>query len=270
MKQMRLRRAGVCRLCGAPLPPGTEAIYETETKTVRCLECVPEATSPDLEPHGEDSPPTGSGVAGSSARREYDRRKAKDEERLREKWGRLGGVAVALSDERQSTKAWERGAIGEERLGARLDSFATDNVAILHDRRIPGSKANIDHIAITRKGIWVIDAKRYKGRPELKIEGGILRPRVEKLLVGRRDCTKLVNGVLKQMDHVRDLVGDVPVTGAMCFVEADWPLIGGAFATGGIHVLWPKRLAKMLTEETAGDVDVSAVREKVASRFKAS
>ena len=105
MKQMRLRRAGVCRVCGAPLPPGTEAIYETETKTVRCLECVPEATSPDLEPPGEDSSPTGSGLAGSSARREYDRRKAKDEERLREKWGRLGGVAVALSDERQSTKA---------------------------------------------------------------------------------------------------------------------------------------------------------------------
>ena len=116
----------------------------------------------------------------------------------------------------------------------------------------------------------MIDAKRYKGRPELKIEGGILRPRVEKLLVGRRDCTKLVDGVLKQMDHVRDLVGDVPITGALCFVDADWPLIGGSFATRGIHVLWPKRLAKMLTEETSGDVDVSAVRASIASRFKSS
>lgn len=270
MKQMRLRRAGVCRVCGAPLPPGTEAIYEPETKTVRCLECVPEATSPDPESPSEESSPAESGVAGSSARREYDRRKAKDEERLRERWGRLGGLAVALADERQSTKAWERGAIGEERLGARLDSLATDDIAILHDRRIPGSKANIDHIAITRKGIWVIDAKRYKGRPEVKIEGGILRPRVEKLLVGRRDCTKLLDGVLKQVGHVSDLVGDVPVTGALCFVEADWPLIGGAFATGGIHVLWPKRLARMLTEETAGDVDVSAMRECVASRFNPS
>ncbi|WAH97444.1 nuclease-related domain-containing protein [Arthrobacter sp. MMS18-M83] len=253
-----------------PSSPGTKAIYETETRTVRCLECASKAKSADLEPPAEDSSPAESGVAGSSARREYERRKAKDEERLREKWGRLGGLAVALSDERQSTKAWDRGAVGEELLGTRLDSLATNGIAVLHDRRTPGSKANIDHIAITPGGIWVIDAKRYEGRPELKIEGGILRPRVEKLLVGRRDCSKLLDGVLKQVGLVRELVGEVPVTGALCFVEADWPLIGGAFATRGIHVLWPKRLAKVLAEETAGNVDVAAMRESVASRFKSA
>ena len=271
MKQMRLRYAGACRLCGAALPTGTVAIYESETKTVCCVECAieaPESGPPELEPPDDESYSPDSGVAGSSARREYERRKAKDEEKLREKWGRFGGLAVALSDERQPTKAWDRGAIGEERLGARLNAMAAAGVDVLHDRRIPGSKANIDHIAITPRGIWVIDAKRYKGRPELKIEGGILRPRVEKLLVGRRDCTKLVDGVLKQVDVVRDLVGDVPVTGVLCFVEADWPLIGGAFSTRGVHVLWPKRLTKVLTEPTAGDVDVAQMREAVASRFR--
>lgn len=141
------------------------------------------------------------------------------------------------------------GAIGEERLGARLDSMASDDIAVLHDRRVPGTNANIDHIAITRAGIWVIDAKRYKGRPELRIEGGILRPRVEKVLVGRRDCTKLVDGVLKQVDLVRDVISaDVPVSGFLCFIDADWPLIGGVFTTREVHVLWPKRLAKLLTE----------------------
>jgi Nuclease-related domain len=273
MKQMRLRYAGACRECGASLPAGTEAVYESETKTVRCLECATEATenmSPDLEPPGDESLATESGVAGSSARREYERRKTKDEERIREKWGRFGGLAVTLSDERPHTKSWDRGAIGEERLGARLNALADDGLAVLHDRRIPGSKANIDHIAITPGGIWVIDAKRYKGRPELKIEGGIVRPRVEKLLVGRRDCTKLVDGVLKQVDVVRDLVGDVPVTGALCFIEADWPLIGGAFSTHGVQVLWPKRLAKVLIEQTAGDVDVARMRELVALRFKSA
>ena len=141
---------------------------------------------------------------------------------------------------------------------------------MLHDRRIPRSKANIDHIVITRAGIWVIDAKRYKGKPELRVEGGILRPRTEKLLVGRRDCTELVDGVLKQVDLVRDLVGDVPITGALCFVEADWPLIGGAFATRGVHVLWPKRLASLLTAAVPAAVDVAAVRESVATRFKSA
>jgi hypothetical protein len=66
---------------------------------------------------------------------------------------------------------------------------------------------------------------------------------------------------------VRDVVGEVPVTGALCFVEADWPLIGGSFTTRNVHVLWPKRLAKALVEASAGEVDVAAVRESVATRF---
>lgn len=273
MKQMRLRYPGACRVCGVALPAGTEAIYESQTKSVFCFGCATEATetmSPAQEPPQDGSISAESGVAGSSARREYERRKAKDEEKLREKWGRFGGLAVALSEERQPTKSWDRGAIGEERLGARLNALAADGLAVLHDRRIPGSKANIDHIAITPAGIWVIHAKRYKGRPELKIGGGILRPRVEKLLIGRRDCTKLVDGVIKQVDIVRDHVADVPITGALCFIEADWPLIGGAFATRGVHVLWPKRLAKVLTEQTTGEVDVVRTHESIASRFKSA
>jgi hypothetical protein len=216
-------------------------------------------------------PEPDSGAAGASAGREYERRKAKDEERLHEKWGRFGGIAVALSDEKQSTKAWATGAVGEERSGARLDSLASDDLAVLHDRRIPGTKANIDHIVINRNGIWVIDAKRYKGRAELKIEGGFLRPRVEKVLVGRRDCIKLVDGVIKQVDLVRGLVGDdVPATGSLCFVKADWPMIGGAFTTRGVHVVWPKRLAKLLAEDSEGSIDVRAVCETLAATFKSA
>jgi hypothetical protein len=267
---MKLRYSGVCRLCGTELPARTEAIYEGTTKTVRCVACPTDSVAADVEieaaPGPVEAPEVAAGVAGSSARREFERRKARDEERLRQKWGKLGGIAVALSDEKQSTKAWATGAVGEERLGARLDSLTSESIAVLHDRRIPGTKANIDHIAITAAGIWVIDAKRYKGRPELKIEGGIVRPRVEKLLVGRRDCTKLVDGVLKQIALVREVVGDLPVTGALCFVEADWPLIGGAFATRGVHVLWPKRLAKQLVE-AEGSVDVPATRQALASHF---
>lgn len=89
----------------------------------------------------------------------------------------------------------------------------------------------------------MIDAKKCKGRPPLKVEGGFLRPRVEKLLVGTRDRTKLVDGVLKQVDIVRGVVGnDLPIHGVLCCVEADWPLIGGSFTTRGVEALRPKRL----------------------------
>ncbi|MEO6414384.1 MAG: nuclease-related domain-containing protein [Pedococcus sp.] len=122
----------------------------------------------------------------------------------------------------------------------------------MHDRRIPRSKANIDHIAVTTSGVYVIDAKKYRGRPHLKIEGGSLRPRVERLLVGSRDCTKLVDGVLKQVDVIRTaLSDDVPVRGVLCFVEAEWPLIGGSFTTRDVQALWPKKLYPQLHLEGA-------------------
>lgn len=266
-KRMRLRYAGTCRLCGTELSSRTDAFYERSTRTVRCVECPTKAAAVGVDKTFADIPRQEAGVAGDSARREYERRKARDEERLRQKWGKLGGVAVALSDEKPSTRAWATGAIGEERLGARLDSLASESIAVLHDRRVPGTMANIDHIVITRSGIWVIDAKRYKGRPDLKIEGGILRPRVERLLVGRRDCTDLVDGVLKQVQVVRQVVGDLPVTGALCFIEADWPLVGAAFTTRGVHVLSPRRLARHLTKAGEGSVDVSATCDVLASRF---
>jgi hypothetical protein len=167
---------------------------------------------------------------------------------------------MAITDTPQSTTAWDTGSVGEERLGAWLNALAGDSLRVLHDRRIPTSRANIDHLAVTPSGIFVIDAKKYKGRPHLQIEGGFLRPRVEKLMVGSRDRTTLVDGVLKQVQVIRDLVGtDIPVRGVLCFVEADRPLIGGAFSTRGVEALWPKRLYQALT--TTGPLGAATLDE---------
>ena len=255
-KRMRLRYAGSCRLCDTGLAERTEAIYERSTKTVRCLECSPRHVSggdrPPMEEASTDPTEVSAGIAGASARREFERRKSRREVRIRTAHPKLGGLILAVSSDPHSTQAWATGAVGEERLGARLDGLVSPTFQVLHDRRIPGTRANIDHIVICSTGVFVIDAKKYKGRPHLKVEGGILRPRVEKLLVGSRDCTKLVDGVLKQVDLVRSALAvthpRVPVRGALCFVDADWPLIGGSFAVGGVDVLWPKRLATTLAQ----------------------
>lgn len=42
MKQMRLRYSGVCWQCGTSIAAGSEAIYESESRTVRCLACSTE------------------------------------------------------------------------------------------------------------------------------------------------------------------------------------------------------------------------------------
>ena len=258
-KRMRLRYAGTCRLCGKPLPAGADAIYERELKTVRCVTCTTAPVEPDT------------GVAGASARREHERRKNAREQRIRTKHPKLGGLILALTEDPQSTEAWQRGAIGEERLAEWLTELP-DNLRVLHDRRIPGTRANIDHIVVTPSGVWVIDAKRYKGqRPALHVEGGILRPRVETLRVAGRDETKLINGMQKQITLVSAALPDagVNVHGALCFVEADWPLIGGYFEVNGIDVLWPKLLVKRLSEVSAvdGSVDVETVHARLAAAF---
>jgi len=211
------------------------------------------------------------GTAGASARREFERRKARREDRIRTQHPRLGGLILALSDDPESTRAWDQGAIGEERLGARLDTLAgASGVKVLHDRRIPGTRPNIDHLAVAASGVWVIDAKHYKGRPSLRVEGGVLRPRVERLMVGRRDCTKLVDGVLKQVDLVRGALADqgvaAPVTGALAFVDADWPMVGGSFGTRGVHVLWPRRLQKLVL--APGELeDIAAVHQVLRTQL---
>lgn len=211
-----------------------------------------------------------SGTAGASARREFERRKAKREERIRAKHPKLGGLLLALSDERQSTTAWDVGAAGEERLGKGLDQRASDTLRLLHDRRIPKSRANIDHLAVTATGVYVIDAKKYRGRPHLRVEGGVFRPREERLVVGSRDCTKLVDGVLKQADVVRGLLDvEVPVHGVLCFVEADWPLIGRAFSTRGVQALWPRRLYPQLEAEGSIAADtVGEIHRKLAHELE--
>ncbi len=208
------------------------------------------------------------GIAGGSARREHERRAAKDEARIRSDWGRFGGLAVALTPERTSTRVWSTGANGEEIVGARLDSIASDAVRVLHDRRIPGSRANIDHIVVTPAAVWVIDAKKYKGSPGLQVEGGLFRPRIEKLTVSGRNQTRLVDEMLWQMEHVQSVVRDVPVRGILCFVDADWPFFASPFRVNGVEVMWPKRLVGRLTEAGTALVDVTQIAERLATIFR--
>lgn len=256
---MRLRYAGTCCECGTALPAGTEAIYDRTTKTVHCIEC----------PSGAAAAVPDSGSAGASARREHERRKTAREERVRADHPRLGGLILALTDDPQSTRAWEGGAIGEEIMANRLTDLP-ESFRLLHDRRIPGTRANIDHIVVGPTGVWVIDAKRYKDRrPSLHVEGGIIRPRVESLRIGGRDGTKLVDGVRGQVEKVASVSGEgVPVTGVLCFVEADWPMIGGSFTVNDFEVVWPRLLVKGITEASTVPIDVDAVHARLAAHFR--
>jgi hypothetical protein len=120
--------------------------------------------------------------------------------------------------------------------------------------------------------VFVVDAKRcVDKRPELRVEGGIMRPRLAKLMVGGRDRTVLADGVLGQVERVQEALGDQPidVSGVLCFIDADWPLVAAFFSVRGVQVVSPRRLSKILGE-ASGDVDVRAVRDRLARAFPAA
>src|SRR5690606_18543542 len=60
---------------------------------------------------------------------------------------------------RRDAADWRKGAEGERVVGRMLDDLVVCGVRAVHDRRVPASLANIDHIAISSTGVYVIDAK---------------------------------------------------------------------------------------------------------------
>ena len=258
-KTLALRREDACRECGTSLAVGTRARYRRSDRTVACLECVaPAPSAPTPDP----------GIPGASARAEHERRRANRERRTREAHPRIGGLMLALQEAPQSERAWAKGSEGEERVAARLAKLCRETpVRFLHDRRIPGSRGNIDHLAIAPSGVHVIDPKNYTGKVEVRVSGGILRARVETLWVHGRNRTKLVEGIERQVDVVRSALGDaaaatVPVHAALCFVDNDLPLTR-KLSVRDVAVLTPKRVAKRL--KAAGPLDQAAIDELYAA-----
>lgn len=218
---MRLRYAGTCSLCGAPLDAGATADYDRATKRVHCVQCPPRrvceapaanTTTPRFAMTSDPPPELEAidGVAGGSAVREFKRRHDARQERVQAAHPKIGRFLLAVFDDPQSTTAWSRGAVGEQLLGETLAAIASPSLRVLHDRRIPRTTANIDHLVVCPTGVFVIDAKHYRnGGPELRVEGGLFRQRTESLYVAGRERTGLVEGMHKQVGLVRSVLADV-------------------------------------------------------------
>lgn len=217
------------------------------------------AATPELAPRLE----TVDGVAGASAAAEFRRRRDARQQRVQTRHPRLGRLLLAAFDDPSSTTAWSKGAVGEEKVGQDLAKAAGDQLRVLNDRAIPKKRANIDHLVVCPSGVFVVDTKRYKNaRPKRWVTGWPFGPRREWLYVGGRDRTKLVEGMHKQVALVREALAnwpEAPVQGVLCFVDADWPLVGGSFTVQEVQVMWTKKLIAMLSEP--GPLGVEEIAE---------
>lgn len=201
------------------------------------------------------------GNAGASAMREFERRQAKRHARIEDEWGtgKRGTIAKLLSKPPLNETSWKTGAEGERRLSQLLNRKLGATCVVLDDRRIPGSKANIDHLVIAPSGVWIVDAKKYKGRIEV-----VSKLFADKqLLVAGRNKTKLTEGLHRQQAAIqRALLPDartVPIHMVLCFVDGDFSLLGGWRGVNDVLVVSSNSVMGLITKRESAGVDVERV-----------
>ena len=206
------------------------------------------------------APAVAKSAAGGSAQRSHDQRVASRETRVNDRFPCVGALLLKVVPEPQTTRAWATGAEGEREVGRLLDDLSQSGVISLHDRRKPGSQTNIDHVAIGPAGIYVIDAKKYKGRVERRDVGGWARTD-RRLYVGGRNRTPLVMSVIGQASAIRSVLGHefarVPITPVLCSVTAEIGVFASPFLLQGVQITWRRPLRRQLSRP--GPMDSAAI-----------
>jgi hypothetical protein len=292
-----------CFTCGRHLASGDLATRDNRTSRVMCLSCSELGTS-EVEVTGF----VNFGTPGGAAQREYDRRRGRERKTLKQTMpfrigftlvlmfvarvfgnhlhkgeGSLFAVLVffvslaSMLQRRQSTEAWATGAKGERIVAARLAKVASQGVVTIHDRRIPGSRANIDHIAVGPSGVFVIDTKMVKGRVAVKTTGPIFNRGPVRLLIQGRDRSSYIEGMERQIAAVekacRSLgwASSVNVQPLVVLVGAEVGFFARPWRIRGVWVGWPREMARVVSKSgTLTKAHVQQLAQSLASQLPAA
>ena len=131
---------------------------------------------------------------------------------------------------------------------------------MLHDRRLPATRTAIDHLAVGPGGVYVIDA-RLSARTD-RHRTAVGTPRDERrLLIGSHDQIKVVAKMRNQVTAIRRVLWEtpIPVTAALCFVDAQPFLPDRPYILDGIWIGWADALPHLVGRP--GLLDGEAMRE---------
>lgn len=210
-------------------------------------------------------------AAGGSSQAEYERRRTLHRERVRQRrplilgitaigvvagiafmgsqpavawtliFAAVIGAANALFVTPNHITAWATGADGEARTARFLEPLRAEGFAVLHDRRIPGSRANIDHIVIGPPGVFVVETKSFGG--QLKVRGHEVyvagRRKTAMVEEAKREALAVQVALAPELEALG--IGVVPV---ICVHRAALPWFGGQ--AGGVRIVSGKDLVKRL------------------------
>lgn len=95
---------------------------------------------------------------------------------------------------------WDQGASGEELTAELLAPLSHIGWVVLHDRRIPGSPANLDHLLVGAGTVWVVDTKAWRGRVKFLGDGRLWygRTPLDEVLATIRWQAQAVGSVLER------------------------------------------------------------------------
>lgn len=163
------------------------------------------------------------------------------------------GLASELWGRKSTTEAWRKGAEGEE-MTARTLARLPDAFVSLHDLRIPGSRANIDHLVIGPSGVFTVETKHYAGNVD--VSWG-------KASRNGRPMTAVVAQAAGQAGVVRNLLG-IDVRPIVCIQGASVnPGLISRGRVGGVLFCPDRRLNKVITS-SAGSLSAAEITRLVS------
>ncbi|MFI9332946.1 nuclease-related domain-containing protein [Kitasatospora sp. NPDC052868] len=134
---------------------------------------------------------------------------------------------------RPAGNSWTKGAEGERRTAQMLIPLQRDGWSALHDRAVPGSKANVDHLLIGPAGAVMVDSKFWtSSKSRLRLDGG-------RLFYGRYDQTRTLQTAAWEAQQAARVLG-VPVRAIVAVHGATVP--GGVLMLEGVTVVPAKRV----------------------------
>jgi hypothetical protein len=135
-------------------------------------------------------------------------------------------------------QAWQRGAEGERHVARLLEPLVRQGWGVQHDLRVPGSKANIDHVVIGPPGVFVIDTKNYRGRLRLSHDGLLWH--------GRTFLAPTLSATRWEADKLQARIGapDIAVVPIVAVLGAMVPF--GQVTSMGVTVIPARRLVGLL------------------------
>ena len=152
-----------------------------------------------------------------------------------------------------------------------LEAGLGGDAYLLHHRKAPNTRGDVDHVIVASSGVWIIDAKSYWGVVERR-DVGNWRTVDHRLYVNGRDQTELVRNLAWQATAVRAALdplglGDVPIHRVLLFIGSSGRWFSEPIEIDGVSAMWTEKLIELAADP--GPLD-DATRRAIAAQLATS